>query len=152
MMASSRWDDDDELFADLAQALRHDTAAEPELRRMAEGALTWQTVDGEIAALSYDSLHDRGLTARARSGTLRRTVVFEHSTLRIEVELTADGLVGQLMPMGPRLLTLEGVDGLIQETDTDDIGNFLFDAPINSPVRLRCRTGDVEISTDWIGL
>lgn len=151
-MVRSPWDDDDDLLADLALALDHDAGTEEAWLRAGEAALTWRTVDGELAALSYDSLQDEGLMARARTATVRRTVVFEHALLRIELELTAEGVVGQLVPMAPTPLVLEGVDGPAQETESDDAGSFLFDVPAGSPFRLRCRVDGQEIATDWIGL
>lgn len=152
-MSSSPWDDDDQLLADLAAALHDETVPTEELRRMAQGAFAWRTVDTDLAALAYDSLLDEGLATRARSATGRRTVVFEHAAARIELELTSDGLVGQLAPYEDGgTVALWTVDGLVEEVTTDDSGCFLLDVPVTGPIRLRLRAGTADVTTDWIGL
>ena len=146
-----RWDDDDRLFADLTDALR-DEDAEVELRRQAEGAFTWRTIDSDLAALTYDSLLDDGVHVRARSRAARRTLVFEHGSVRVELEMTPEGIVGQLVPPSVGSVAVIGTGGVLEETEADEIGSFVLDTPIAGPVRLRVRAGQTDLVTDWIGL
>lgn len=150
-MSLPRWDDDDRLFADLTEALRPDPEME-DLRRQGEQAFAWRTVDRELAALVYDSLLDDGLLARARSRAERRIVTFQSGTLRLELELTADGIVGQVTPSANAVVQLTGAGGVQEETGTDETGSFVLDRPLTSPVRLHVIMGDHVLTTDWLGL
>ena len=120
--------------------------------RQAEAAFAWRTVDAELASLAYDSLLDDGIMFRARARVPRRTIIFERDQIRIELEVTPEGVVGQLTPADTAEVVLEGLDGVIDETTTDESGSFVVDAPVVSPVRLRVSNGGSQLVTDWIGL
>lgn len=150
-MTWRRWDDDEHLLTELADALAGQEQVKPEFLRAGREAFTWRTVDEELelAALEYDSLLDDGLLTRARSQTTTRALIFTGGELSVEIQVTTDGIVGQLVPGESGQIALLGPDGPVAETSADDIGCFLLPSPPPGPVRLRCRAGDAGLVTDW---
>jgi hypothetical protein len=142
MPSGRRNDDDDQLFAELADALRIREIAE-----LGKAAYTWRTVDAEIAALAYDSAHDRELapTTRAEAAFLR-ALTFASSELTIELEVTANGLQGQLVPIQSGQVQVQGTGGEILVTaEVDETGYFIIRPQPRGGFRLRCRTTEGRI-------
>ncbi len=147
-MESEDWSDD-ELLATLAEATRR--AGEPTgtMAAAADAAFSWRTIDAELAALTYDSTEDEAVLVRD-AGTTSRQLAFESEGLGVELELTPDGLVGQLVPPAPGDVTLLGPAGELVSVEADTLGLFRFDGGRRGPVRLRCVTATHEILTDWV--
>jgi hypothetical protein len=117
--------DDDELLAELAAIL---PAPPPELVVAGKEIFTWRTVDGELAALTFDSLLDETAELVRSTTDAPRVLTFEAGTTAIDVELVDGRLVGHLSP--PQSAELE----LIMEADrrtvpVDDRGRFTVDLP-----------------------
>lgn len=119
---------DDHVLAELRAGLDATDPPPPRLATVAKAALTWRTIDAELAALTFDSARD---LAGVRDQTLQRQVTFEAADLEIEVML-ADAesrrLVGQLVPaLEATVVLVAGDDDLRLTTTSDALGRFDFD-------------------------
>ncbi|GEA89098.1 hypothetical protein [Cellulomonas cellasea] len=148
-MTQPRWTDDDELLADLRAALGRATPASARELEGARAAFTWRTVDAELATLSYDSLLDDRVLVRG-AATAPRSLVFDAPDLTVELEVTGERLVGQLVPPGPGDVVLQTADGRESPVPADDAGCFSVAAPPGTRIRLRCTTPSATVVTDWV--
>ena len=151
-MTPRRWDDDENLLTELAEALRGPGFIAEALLDAGKAAYTWRTVDAELTALAYDSALDDELFARVRSGGTMRTLVFDSPGLSLEIEMTGEGIVGQLLPPGGGRVTIMTADGPFDQTVAEEIGCFTLRAPPPGPVRLDCRTDEARLVTEWVCL
>lgn len=140
---------DDALLAELAEATRQAGEPTETMTAAADAAWSWRTVDAELAALTYDSTTDDAVLVRDAAATARQ-LVFEGEALGVELELTPDGIVGQLVPPAAGSVTLLGPAGELASTEADALGLFRFEGGHRGPVRLRCATDTDEILTDWV--
>jgi hypothetical protein len=152
-VANPWWADDDELLAVLKGAL---TAAEAVPRSFIEAgraAYTWRTIDAELAVLTYDSAGDAGLLAgatRADSAALR-ALTFASNRLTIEVELTPDGLLGQITPPQAGSVTAKAGELDVATAVIDDLGFFALHPLPTRPFRLLVDMPSGETAvTGWI--
>ena len=135
--------DDDELLADLAAIL---LPPPPELVAASKEIFTWRTIDGELAALTFDSLIDESVGAVRSSTDAPRMLTFETGSTLVDAELSVvDGvrrLMGHLSPARAAELELI-VDGGRLTTDVDDRGRFSLDLPDTAArVEMRIRFDD----------
>lgn len=148
--------DDDQLLAALGEALRARRDVPDAFVEMGKGAYAWHHIDAELAQLTYDSsrAQDRDITAGMRSETASiRALTFTSAHLSLELEVTGDSLLGQIIPPRPGTLETQTRDGATTSTEVDDIGCFVIDPIPASPFRLRCRTEDgADVLTGWITL
>ena len=136
-------DRDDELMADLAAIL---PAPPPELFAAGKEIFTWRTIDGELAALTFDSLLDEPAGAVRSSTDAPRVLTFEAASTLVDAELSlVDGvrrLVGHLSPARPAELELTTDDARLT-TSVDERGRFRLDLPnATSHVEMRIRFAD----------
>jgi hypothetical protein len=159
-----RWQDDEQLLAALGEALRAaesvpDRVAETVPARvvaLGEAAYDWRTIDGELAALTYDSAAE---PAPAEPALVRadiaavRALRFQALAAAIVLEVTEDALVGQILPPMTAAVTLAGPAGDGVDVTADDLGYFVFRPVPRGSFRLRCRgrTGP-ELLTSWFQL
>ncbi len=125
------------------------------LDEAARAALTWRTVDEELAELTRDSAEaeeDAGLLVRSGGGP--RQLSFESPQLGIELEVTATGprertVNGQLLPPGAATVTIErpGEDGV--SVQADDLGRFMLDGLRAGVVRLHVALRGAQIAIPW---
>jgi hypothetical protein len=148
-MTQPRWTDDESLIADLRDALGGTTPADERRLDAARAAFTWRTVDAELASLTYDSLLDDRVLVRG-AVTAPRSLVFDAAALSVELEITADRIVGQLVPPGPGdvLVQTEAVD--VARVPADDAGCFTVAGTPGARIRLRCTTPTATVVTDWV--
>lgn len=140
---------DDALLAEIGEALR---AAGPPSETMIAGAraaFAWRTVDEELAALSYDSRTDDLVAVRGAEDDAP-TLVYEASTLAVELQLLDTVVLGQLVPAGPGEVVALAAEGEVARADTDALGCFRLPVVGTAPLRLRCTTPDSTLLTDWI--
>lgn len=150
---TDRLPDDEQLMAALHRALHPDVEVPERFLEMAENCYTWRLVDAELATLAYDSANDfeMAATTRTESAPLR-ALTYEACDLTFELELTPEGLAGQLIPARAGELELQLIDGLTVHVHTNSHGYFLIPIP-QIPFRLRCRCDDGRIvSTSTIML
>lgn len=148
-----RWDDDELLLAELAEAVRAVTPLSDTIAEQAHGALAWRTVDSDLllASLTFDSsLEPAGRTRAAEDGS--RVLTFTAAPLMVEVELQSDRIVGQIVPPGEGEIVLESADGTTARTAADAFGFFVLPVRPEGSVRLRCDTPKTRLVTDWFAL
>ena len=153
-MSAQRWADDDRLLTDLADALASAGTVSERVRESAKAAWTWRTVDAELelASLLYDSSTQDAdaVLVRDSSPDAPRTIAFEAEHLSVEFEVTAAGLVGQLIAPQPGEITLSTPAGEHSHATADEAGCFLLPPPPPGPVRLSARTQGASVVTDWV--
>ncbi|MGK9462695.1 hypothetical protein ACSLFT_22030 [Streptomyces sp. G6] len=144
---------DDELGTDLLEEELRQAAAilDPvpaELRRIAVDAFALHDLDARVAELTFDSLVDaipvRGTTDPPRMLTFRADDV------TVDVEVTQDGLIGQLLPPGPADVEVLSGPRAHALLTADDLGRFTGGAPPTGPFALRLRTGSDVVVTEWL--
>lgn len=150
--------DDEELLAALGQARRAREAVPDWFIETGKNAYAWHNIDAQLAQLTYDSHsdreRDRDLVAAVRSETASiRALTFTSPHLRLELEVTEDALLGQVIPPRAGTLEVQTTAGIIATTPVDEIGCFAVEPIPASQFRLRCRTGDdTDVLTGWITL
>jgi hypothetical protein len=148
-----RWSDDDELQVALGEALQEPPRS---LVEAAKGSFALWNLDAELAALSHDSVMDGELVsgARAELASLR---YLRYGTRAgdfiIDLEVTPDGLVGQLWPEQPGELEVQLADGGAAPLPVDEDGGFAVRPTPSCSFRLywRAATGR-KVVTDWTPL
>ena len=147
---SHDWNDDDRLLAALGEAVGEGRRVPERHLELGRAAFTWRHIDAELAALTSDSLTGAATGTRAEPAELR-TLTFSGEHLTIELELTADALLGQLVPPQPGEVELLGRDGPAVAAVADDVGWFVLRPVPTGPVRLRVRPAQGEIViTEWV--
>lgn len=140
--------DDDRLLAELGEAHRLAAAVPAGVIAAGRAAFAWRTVDAELAALTYDSVGAGLVGTRAELATLR-ALTYATRELTIELELTSEGLLGQLIPAQPGQVQLHGQDGSVRTADIDELGWFAIRPAPSGMCRLRLRTADTTVLTEW---
>jgi hypothetical protein len=117
----------------------------------ARAALTWLTIDAELAALAEDTaLASSGV----RSSHLTRSLTFESEAGLLAFEVSGDGEVRQIVGQAdrPADLTVRH-NGEPITVATDQQGRFRIDGVLAGPVSLHCvfrDTPESPIVTSWI--
>lgn len=140
----------DGLLDELRQAAAILDPVPAELRRSAVEAYALRDLDARLAELTFDSLTDaipvRGVTDAPRMLT------FRSGDVTVDVEVTGQGLLGQVLP--PQSASIEVLGGPPAAPPTtltsDDMGRFTSDAPPSGPFALRLRTGGEIVVTEWL--
>jgi hypothetical protein len=146
--------DDEQLLGALREATRAREEVPPGVVEVAKGAYAWHNIDAELAQLTYDSSRDGELSATVRSETATiRALTFTSAHTSIELEVTGDSLLGQVMPPGEGTIEALTREGATTATTVDEIGCFSFEPIPPGPFRLRCRTErGTDVMTGWITL
>jgi len=156
-VASRWWADDDQLLDVLGDALR--AGPVPDLLVEAgRQAFVAHDLDAQFAALVYDSADDgeHAFAAATRADPAPaplRALRFSGPALTIEIEIAADGILGQFLPPQPGVVSVQFARGENVVVMADEAGGFLIRPTPSVSFRLRCRTDDgVTVITDWIPL
>ena len=105
--------DDEQLLGALREAMRAREAVPPGLIEAAKSAYAWHNIDAELAQLTYDSSRDQDLSAAVRSETASiRALTFTSAHTSIELEVTGDSLLGQVMPPGEGTIEAQTREGV----------------------------------------
>ena len=144
--------DDDRLLAALSEAMKAREAVPSWFVETGKNAFAWHNIDAELAQLTYDSRTDRERSAAVRSETASiRALTFTSAHLTVELEVTENSLLGQIIPPRAGALEIHTRAGEISTTEVDEIGCFAVDPIPASPFRLRCRAADgTDVLTGWI--
>ncbi|MFI2433194.1 hypothetical protein [Streptomyces sp. NPDC018693] len=120
----------------------------PQLRRAAVEAYALHDLDARLAELTFDSLVD-AIPVRGVSDP-PRMLTFHTGELTVDVEVSAHGLMGQLLP--PQQASIEVLSGPRPgaRLTADDMGRFMGDAPPPGPFALRLRTDGEVVVTEWL--
>jgi hypothetical protein len=158
--------DDERLLSALGRALRARRDVPPEFVRAAKDAFAWHDIDAELAQLTYDSVDgpDVATATRAEDASIR-ALTFTSPRLTIELEVTAESLLGQIVPTQVATIEIQARPGPTSAvgaeaaTDTgtavttDEIGCFTIRPVPRGTFRLRClAAGGIDVRTGWITL
>jgi hypothetical protein len=146
--------DDEELLALLRDALAERQAVPPEFVEAAKNTFAWHNIDAELAELTYDSSRDAEPAPATRAETASiRALTFTSAHLTIELEVTHDSLLGQIVPAQPGTIKVQLRDGAESTVPADRIGRFTIRPMPAGTFRLHCKTSaDAEALTNWITL
>jgi len=148
--------DDEQLLAALGEAVRARQAVPDSFVDVGKSAYAWHNIDAELAELTYDSSRqlDQEAAASMRSESASiRALTFTSAHLSVELEVTTDSLLGQIIPPQPGTVEAQTKAGATTSTPVDEIGCFAVEPIPSSPFRLRCRTADgADVLTGWITL
>ena len=146
--------DDDQLMTALREAIRRRQAVPEEFVAAGKSAFAWRDIDAQLAQLTYDSTRDSELAASLRSETASiRALVFTSAHLSIEVEVTDDCLVGQVVPPREGTIEAQARAGGSTVSPVDETGCFSVEPLPAGAFRLRCRTADgTDVITGWVTL
>jgi hypothetical protein len=147
------WGDDEALIAELGAALRGIGDVPDTVVSDGTAAWAWRGVDAELelASLVFDSCLEEIAAVRGAQAVGPRLLVFDGGTLTLEVEVGDDTLVGQLLPPAAGEVALVAADRSETTVTSDEVGCFTLPLP-SGPVRLRARTPDGTLLTDWLSL
>lgn len=147
------WGDDEALLRELGAALRSVGEVPDTVVSDGRAAWAWRGVDAELelASLVLDSCLDEAAAVRGAATTGPRLLVFDGGVLSLEVEVGDDSLVGQLLPPTAGEVAVIGADGSETTVSSDDVGCFTLPLP-SGPARLRARTSEGTLLTDWLSL
>lgn len=118
------------------------------LRRAAVEAYALYDLDARIAELTFDSLVDAVPVRGAVD--VPRMLTFHSGGLTVDVEVSEDGLLGQLMPPQPASIEVLHGPRAGAALTADDLGRFASPAPPAGPFALRLRTGKDVVVTEWL--
>lgn len=153
-MTSRPWEDDDAFLVELGEVVRSVGRVPDSVRETGRAAFNCRTVDPQLvlASVSYDSCLDDGLYLRGEGSTGPRIVAFQAESLCVEIELTDEQVVGQLVPPSAGEVSMMTIDGIAGQATADAMGCFGLPLPSPGPVRFRCRTPASAVLTDWVHL
>jgi hypothetical protein len=147
------WDSDERLLADLGAALRAEREVPERFLEIGREAFAWYDVDAELAALTFDSARGDAVPAGTRADTASlRALTFAARQLTVELEVTADALVGQVVPPQPGELEVRPRQGEARTVPIDDVGWFSIRPRPSGLFRLHLRTAEGDVLTEWITL
>lgn len=151
-MVTDRWGDE-ELFEALRQAVDTRRAVPDEFVEAGRRAFGWRNIDAELAQLTFDSTRDPGyaLSMRAEAASIR-ALTFVSAHLTIELEVTGDSLLGQIIPVQAAVIGVQPVTGAERAVEADQIGCFSIQPVPRGRFRLHCRAASVEVLTGWVTL
>jgi hypothetical protein len=145
--------DHDELFTSLRDAIRARQAVPEEFVQAAKNAFTWHNIDADLAQLTYDSTRALEPAATRSDAASVRALTFTSPRLTIELEVTGDSLLGQVVPAQQATVEVQTEAGVSVSIVSDEIGCFTVQPIPSVPFRLRCQaTGGIDVLTGWIPL
>lgn len=147
-------DSDDALLGELREALAESSAVPPDFLAAARAAYAWRAIEADLllAELAFDSAQDEQLATRAGPGGSTRVLVFDGAGYRIEAQVSAGGIVGQVTPAGGGRVSCQTASDTFDEAVIDEQGCFILRSPAAGAVRLRVRSARHELATSWVCL
>jgi hypothetical protein len=149
------YDDDEQLFSELRQALSPEPL--PGIEQAAKALFTWRTIDDDLASLAFDSALEpdssdvRGDPPDSADSAVLRTLTFTTSTVTIEIGIRLGGLLGQLVPPQPGTVEVRTDDGTFGVVAIDDLGCFTVLPAPQVPFRLYLETtSGIRAVTTWL--
>ncbi|MEU6528978.1 hypothetical protein ABZ869_07285 [Streptomyces sp. NPDC046928] len=139
--------DGERLEAELRQAAAILDPVPAQLREIAVAAFALHDLDARIAELTFDSVVD-AIPVRGAED-VPRMLTFRAGEVTVDVEVTAQGLMGQVLPPRPVRVEVLGGPQTAVAVDADAMGRFSSDAPLTGPFALRLRTGAEVVVTEW---
>jgi hypothetical protein len=155
-VSSRTWHDDEHLFADLKTALEEAEVVPRRFVEFGRAAFAWHNIDAELADLTYDSsspaVDSEPATAlRAAQDATLRALTYATTDLVIEVEITTDAVLGQVLPPHQGTVSIYQAAGRVAEEVLDETGFFAFRPVPGGSFRLRCLTNSgIDVVTGLI--
>ena len=146
----SDWSDDD-LMAELAEAVAEGDAVTDRRREAARAAFTWRSVDAELMELLHDSALEAGAAVRG-AGDPGRMLSFGRGGLIVELEVGAGAVTGQVLPAQDATLTLQTTGAEDRTVAADGAGFFRIEEVGSGPVRFVVTTSEHTLTTAWVTL
>ena len=156
-MSQQWWKDDDQLLAALRAALRSERSVPAGFISMGKAAFSWCGIDAELATLTYDTVFEgkEAELAGGRSEPARLChLTFTSGELTLEIVVTDDAIIGQLVPPGQGRVEARTADGTMVTAVIDQGGGFTIVRP-DPPgtFRLYCHaTNGATVVTNWLML
>ncbi|MGW5054524.1 hypothetical protein [Actinokineospora sp. NPDC004072] len=138
------WTDDARLLADLRAALAEEPPAE--FTAIGKEAFAWRDPAASLAELVDDP--QPALRAGAEDAEVR-AMTFAGGGLSIDLEITADALLGQLVPPGPDRVRVQRPGGPTTEVEVDELGWFAVRPRPTGLIRLAVQTAAGPVATAW---
>ena len=145
---------EDALMAALRRAISARRAVPEEFMEAARNAFAWHNIDAELAQLTYDSVYGPADAAptRAESASIR-ALTFTSAQLTVELEVTADSVLGQVVPAQIATIEVQTQADANVMVQSDEIGCFSIQPVPGGPFRLRVRADvGTDVLTGWITL
>jgi len=145
---------DEELLGALREAVRARQQVPDEFVAVGKSSFAWHNIDAELAELTYDSIRDvaDAVGVRTEAASIR-ALTFTSARLTIEIEVTQDALVGQIVPGQSAVVKIRFRSGGEADVTADDIGCFTIQPIPIEQFRLECQTADgIQALTGWIVL
>ncbi|MCP9989716.1 hypothetical protein ACWEV9_16985 [Streptomyces albogriseolus] len=140
--------DEELLEEELRQAASLLDPVPPALLQSAVDAFALRDLEARVAELTFDSLVDaipvRGAAAAPRMLT------FSAGEVTLDVEVTEEGLIGQVLPPAPARVEILTGPRPATTTTTDDMGRFTATVTPSGPFALRLHTPDEVVMTEWL--
>jgi hypothetical protein len=136
----------------LRQGLETTDPVPADVTDFAMAALTWRTIDAELAAIAFDSASE-DTPAGVRGPGGERMLSYETETLSLDIEYRSATrrLIGQVAPPQTATVELHHSKGT-SSTVTDDLGRFTFEDVEPGPVSIVCTSHGSDpdvIKTEW---
>ncbi|HEX2403521.1 MAG TPA: hypothetical protein VHM29_02380 [Acidimicrobiia bacterium] len=150
-MSDSANQHEERLLSLLRTGLGQSDPSPADVSEFAKAALSWRTIDADLAQLSYDSSEDSNSVSVRGVATSRR-LAFESGELTIDLEHepVSGHLLGQLEPAGRMTVELHVLDTVLV-SESDELGRFSFDGIRSGPFALVIRlAGDEVVKTEWV--
>lgn len=141
--------EDATLLAELESAVAIHDPVPPQVTAAARAAFTWRTVDAELAELVFDSAVE---VTGVRGMAWPRQLSFEARDTSIEIEITDDRIVGQVVPPAAIEIVITSPDGTEQTGRADTTGHFTFSDLGPGTVRIHAGLPDGTVTTQWFTL
>jgi hypothetical protein len=147
-MMSEYWTHD-RLLSELQSAVAE--TVPPKVIAAAKGAYAWRTIDADLGALVADSLDGQESVVTVRSASSDgRNIVFQSVNTTVELEIGPTTLFGQVDPPRPGRMIAVSQDGVMVETEVNDLGWMTMALP-SGVLRFRFEAmGERPLVTDWI--
>lgn len=120
----------------------------PALLQIAVDAYALHDLDARVAELTFDSLVD-ALPVRGATD-VPRMLTFTAGGVTLDVEVTTEGLMGQVLPPRPARVEVLGGPQPTTPLAADDLGRFTTATPPSGPFALRLHTDDDVVVTEWL--
>lgn len=143
---------DEQLLAELREALRTAEEVPTEFVAAGKAAFAWRTVDAELAALADEVPGGAELAGIRTEHAVVRALSFRAANISIELEVTAEAILGQIVPPGAGHVEVQTQTGTEREAAVDDSGWFRIRPLPSAMFRLHLRTGSGDVVTEWITL
>jgi hypothetical protein len=149
-MSDSANQQEERLLSLLRRGLDQSDPSPADVAEFAKAALSWRTIDADLAQLSYDSSEESNSVVRGVATS--RMLAFESGELMIDLEHepVSGRLLGQLEPAGRMTVELHVLDTVLV-TESDELGRFSFDGIQSGPFALVVGLdGDEVVKTEWV--